>query len=177
MRTIPIIAAAILLAPALAATAKAQDAAGANNAGRVVDELDACRAISTAAERLACFDRTSAALARHRERKDLVIVDREEMRKTRRSLFGFTLPSLRLFGGGDDGDKEPEIKEISGTVTSVAESGFRKMLISLDDGSKWVTTETSQAVIRKGDKLRVTRAPFGYFIHAGGILIRAKRID
>lgn len=59
-----------------------------------------CAAIKADAERLACYDRTVAALGKAEEAKEIVVTDREQMREARRSLFGFRLPSLRIFGSG-----------------------------------------------------------------------------
>src|SRR5690349_9886190 len=63
-----------------------------------------CRAIIDAAQRLACFDRTVGEMAKAGEEKDLVVLDREAVRETRRGLFGFSLPKIKLFGGGRDED-------------------------------------------------------------------------
>ena len=71
-----------------------------------------CKSVADAAERLACYDRTVGAMAAARETKDLVIADRETMREARKGLFGLSLPSIKLFGGGDSED----VKAIESTI-------------------------------------------------------------
>lgn len=153
------------------------------NAAGLFDRLLACRNVSGTAERLDCFDRTAVQLDEARIRKDVVVMDRAEMRKARRTLFGFPLPRIRLFGDGDDDERggEPDIKEITSTVKSYNEAGFRKWVFALEDGSHWQTTEVvANFVPRAGEPIRVTRSPLGgYFLHVGGggLRIRARRIE
>ena len=53
------------------------------------------------AERLACFDKAVGTIVAASDSDDLRIVDREEVRETRRKLFGFALPDLGIFGRRD----------------------------------------------------------------------------
>ena len=66
--------------------------------GKLID----CRAILDNGQRLACFDQAAAAVDAAERNKELVVVDRREIRETKRSLFGFTLPRISLFS--DDRD-------------------------------------------------------------------------
>ena len=63
-----------------------------------------CRAIVDNQARLACFDVSAKQLEDAAASGDITIVDREEMRRTRRGLFGFSLPGLGIFGShkGED---------------------------------------------------------------------------
>ena len=63
------------------------------------DAVLACRSETDPQARLQCFDRTSGALATAAQSGAVVVVDREEVRRTRRSLFGFSLPRLPFFRG------------------------------------------------------------------------------
>ena len=85
-----------------------------------VQELYNCRDIADSAARLACFDREVGELQAADTKRDITFADRETVKKTRRGLFGFTLPSLGLFGG--DGD-EDEIKSVETTVASSSQVG------------------------------------------------------
>src|SRR5687768_14263722 len=76
-----------------------------------------CRALADPAQRLACFDRTVGEMAKAGADKELVVLDREAMRETRKGLFGFNLPKLKLFGGGDDDDQE--VTEIESTISGI----------------------------------------------------------
>jgi hypothetical protein len=156
----------------IAAPATAQEARSS-----VVDDLAACRAVADPAARLACFDKTAAALIAARERKDVVVLDREEVRKTRRSLFGFTLPRIKLFGDGED-DAEA-IKELTGTAASVVPAERDFYAVKLDDGSRWQTIEAARFPPKAGQTVRIKRAAMGSFMAAfnGGRWVRVKRTD
>lgn len=149
------------LAVAIAAPAAAQE----NSAGNVVDAVTACRDVADPAARLACFDKATAALVAAREKKDVVVLDRAEVQKTRRSLFGFTLPRIKLFGGGDDdGDSAEDIKEINGTVAGVSAVAGDRWTVTLDDDTRWITTESAKGFPpRAGETVRIRRAALGSY--------------
>jgi hypothetical protein len=98
-----------------------------------------CRAITDDAKRLACFDTQVAALDAAEKNKQLVVVDREQVRAARRTLFGLPLPNLHIFGGSDDHDANA-VTQIEGKIASASAvaDGWR---IKLDDGSVWEQTD------------------------------------
>jgi hypothetical protein len=163
----------LALAAASGAPADTQAGAGANPA----DALAACRSIADSAARLACFDKTAEAFVRARENKEVVVLERAEIQKTRRSLFGFSLPKIKLFGGGDDG--EEELKEITGKVASVGVAERDRWLVRLEDESRWQTIEPAVFPPRTGDNARIKRAAMGSFMATfnGGRSVRVKRVD
>lgn len=130
-------------------------------ASRLVGDVAACRTITADAERLACFDRTVAAFETARAGNQLKVVDREDIKKTRRSLFGLSLPRLNLFGGGED--DEPEIKEIDATIRSVREMPYGLWIIGLDDGSNWQFTEQITQQPKVGDPITIKRGALGSY--------------
>lgn len=142
----------------------------------VADAVQSCRAVASDAERLVCYDRTVAALADARDKRELVVVDRTEVRKARRSLFGFTLPSFKIFGGGADDDEREQIKQIDTTVSSAAPAGYNQFALVLADGSAWQTIEASSSFRpRPGDKITVKRTAFGYSAKSGYGLASVRR--
>ena len=147
-------------------------------ASRIVDELAACRSITADAERLACFDRTAAALVAARADKQLVVVDREDVKKTKRSLFGFSLPKINLFGGGKD-DDEPELKEIDATIKGVRGIANNLWVVTLDDNAQWQFTEPMTFPPKSGDPIKIKRGALGsYFGSVKGRLgIKIKRLN
>jgi hypothetical protein len=167
----------VALILSMPANAQQADGPARADAAGIVDELAACRSLTDATQRLACFDRTATTLIAARDRKDIVVMDREGMRKTRRSLFGFALPKIKLFGGAED--DEPEIKEITSKVVVANSLGMGKWEAVLEDGSHWQTTEPTKSMgPRPGNMLRVKRATMGgYFMYLGGAAVRAKRVD
>ncbi len=166
-------AAAVLMVTVPAhAKPKAADAPPAQ-----LQSLLACRAVADTQQRLACFDRETAAMAQAVARKDLVMIDRDRARGAQRSLFGFSVPSFGgLFGGGGD-----EVKEIEAVVAS---SGFNRdggWTVRLKDGSVWTQIDSVVVPIKPvaGEKVVIRRAAFGSFFMRVGrqVGFRAKRIS
>lgn len=150
----------MLATAALAAPAAAQQASG----GNAVDAITACRDIADSAGRLACFDKAVATLAAARDKKEVVVLDRAEVQKTRRSLFGFMLPRIKLFGGGDDDDNAEDIKEINGSVAGVSAVAGDRWTVTLDDDTRWITTESARGFPpRAGETVRIRRAALGSY--------------
>lgn len=149
-------------------------------AAKVVDDLAACRAIAAPDQRLACYDRAAGALVSARQSREIVVLDRQEVKKTERSLFGFSLPKLPFFGGGE-GDKENEtrVQEIESSIAGISPAGYGKWSFRLADGSTWQMIEMdAQMKPRTGDKIRIQRAALGSYRASikGGPLRRVRRI-
>ena len=127
--------------------------------------LLACRSQPTDAARLACYDAAVASLARATEQGQVVVVDREEIRRTRRSLFGFSLPDVPFLGGGKD-DKDPQPDFIETTIKWARPTDFNKWLFEIEDGALWQTTEanTRGATPKAGDKVRIKKAAMGSYL-------------
>lgn len=142
-----------------------------------------CRAITDDKARLACFDASVTQLDAARTSGAMVVLDREEVRKTRRGLFGFRLPSLGIFGGGDKEDSASEvdeIKEITGTVRSATKNADGGWIITLEDGARW---EQTGALIfgrapRAGSKATIKRGALGSYKMSidGSPAVKARRI-
>lgn len=127
-----------------------------------LQRLLACRSQSDGAARLACFDREAGAAAQGFASGDIVAVDREKIRSTKRSLFGFTIPNLGIFG--DDGN---ELKQVEGVL---AGAGFNRdggYIFRLQDGARWSQADDKPFAVapRPGDKVVVKRGAMGsYFL-------------
>ena len=148
-------------------------------ADRIVRSFAECRAISPADLRLQCFDRAAAALEASIKTKEVRVVDRADIRKTRRSLFGFVLPNIKLFGGGDDDPGEKESTEINTTVASARPVANSRVEIRLADGSNavWQTTDPMTFPPHPGAAIRIRKGTMGtYFIAVEGRTYRAMRL-
>ncbi|OWK29099.1 hypothetical protein [Sphingomonas mucosissima] len=168
-------AAVAMMGAAGAASAQAQDRAGS----RVLQSFSQCRAITVADQRLACFDKAAAALEQAVQSKEVRILDREDVQRTRRSLFGFQLPRLGLFNEGDEEAKKQEFTEINTTVASArqVQNGRVEIRLTGEDDAVWQTTESMTFPPKAGDKIRIRKGAIGnYFINVGGRSVRGMRV-
>lgn len=132
----------------------------------VLNRLTACRTIATDAERLACFDRQVAALEAAEASREIAVVDRQQIRRTRRSLFGLTLPDLGIFGDDeDDSEDGAAINEINSTIRSIYPGADGRITYALADGSTWIQSEgRGGQAPRAGQTIRIRRGSLGSFI-------------
>jgi hypothetical protein len=140
----------------------------------LMGELARCKAQTDQMARLRCYDVAAAALDDASKRGDVIVVNREDVRETRRSLFGFNLPKLPFFGGDDSQDDEAE--EIDLTIRSFQTLDYDRYVIEFDDGSRWQTTEARPVKPRAGEKVTIKKASLGgYFLRVGGRFVRGMR--
>ena len=146
------------------------------------EALVRCRAITEDAARLACFDSAAAALQAAQERRDLVVVDRQQVREGRRRLFGLALPRIPIFGGGDDDDDDQDqVDTVEGTVTSASQDGLGHWVVALQDGAVWVQVDNRPLAMRPrpGQRVVVDRGALGSFMmrvnNQPGIRVRRSR--
>jgi hypothetical protein len=151
---------------AVSAQAPPRQASGSD----LLNAVAACRAIGDAAQRLACYDAAATRLTQAIGRNDVVVLDREDIRQTRRSLFGFHLPRLPIFGGGAREVQETP-DEITATVSAASNIGYDKYRIRLEDGAVWQTTESSASITppHAGSIVVIRRGAMGnYFMRIDG---------
>lgn len=143
----------------------------------IYTELVACKNISDAQQRLACFDTKVTALETAQASNQLVIADREQVREARRGLFGLSLPRIKLFDGKEE--KGDNVDQIEATIASVRQLRSGKMLIELDDGALWQQTEIkNMRTPKSGDTIIVKRGSLGSFVAKvnDGRAFKVKRI-
>ncbi len=142
----------------------------------VLAELTACKALADNTARLACFDAATAKLAEAQAKGDVRVIDREDIRATRRSLFGFELPKVAFFKGDDSAADTPT--EIDTTIKSIGASDFGKVTLTMDDGAVWRTTEPLPRDPRPGMPVHLKRGALGnYFLRVGSMrAVTAQRI-
>ena len=166
----------VFLPMAFAALVIADSAGAQETRSPTIDDVLACRAETENTKRLACFDRAATALSDAAAKKEIQIVTREDVRRTRRSLFGFALPKLPFFSGDDSGDTVPDI--IEAVVKSVRGDGYGRYTIVLTDGAVWRNTEELRFAPTAGDKLQIKAAALGSYMMKvnGGRAVRALRV-
>jgi hypothetical protein len=156
----------------------ANDKADVKSTPKIFQDVVDCRKVEADDERLACYDSKVAALEAAEQSKQVLVADKEEVKKSRRGLFGFTLPTLGIFGN-DDAD-EDRIDSIEATIKSAREvSG--KYMFTLDDGAIWAQTEIGYIGLtpKPGQKIVIKRGAMGSFIGKveDGRAFRMKRIN
>lgn len=171
----PIRAAAALLAvPALAlaaaAPSSAQEAKGEN---AYVKALRDCQPKADPAERLACYDAAVAAMVAASSEGELQVVGREEVRQTRRKLFGFALPDLGIFGGRSDKEDPGQAEEFNSLQTTIA--GVRAVrdtyVLTTAEGAEWQLDEVPARLMKPkvGQPLEIrSGALSSYFLRIDG---------
>ena len=176
MRTVAIVAAALFATTAFAAEASPKNPKMTPATTGVVAELTGCRTVTGDAARLACYDRTAAKLAEATAAGDVKVLDREDIRATRRSLFGFELPKLPFFKGDDSAKDTPEA--VDTVVKSVQAGAYGKFTLTMEDGSVWQSTEPLPRDPKVGAKVHLKTGALGNFFMTVGSMrsVRAMRI-
>ena len=90
-------------------------------------------------------------------------MDRTAVREARRGLFGFSLPKLKLFGGGDDDDQD-DVKEIESTIAGLRSASDGYPIFTLADGARWKQTEGRIWFPKVGTAIRIKRAALGSYM-------------
>ena len=164
MRKVPALWAVVIGSMAMAGgqAASARDLPKGPPPPQVQSLLD-CRAISDDAARLACFDKSAAVIGDSVGKRDLVVFDREAVRKTKRGLFGFSIPNLGIFG--DDND-EVEISQLDGEIAGVSHNADGGYVFKLVDGTRWTQMDSKPIALepQPGDKVVVKRGALGSYM-------------
>ena len=140
--------------------AMAQDSERAD----VLERLASCRTQTDPTQRLACYDTAAAALDEAERAGEVVVLDRDQMRETRRGLFGFAMPSLDIFNRGG-ASVEEEIDNVSYVVRTAREFRDDEWVFTMEDGSIWRQIDGRMwGRPRVGQTAVVRRAALGSFM-------------
>ena len=125
-----------------------------------VKQLLACRSLTDAMQRLACYDRQSAVIDQAIASKELVVIDKARATAAKRSLFGFSIPNFGGLFGNDN-----EVNQIDGTITGVSQNADGGWIVRLADGSVWTQVDDAQLGLAptRGDKVIIKRGSLGSF--------------
>ena len=168
------VAAAALAGPAALAAKEAKP----QQRPEAFEALVRCRALTDDAARLRCFDAAAATLEQAARNRDLVVVDRKQIREAKRGLFGLDIPDFNPFGGGGD-DGVEEIKSIESTIRSATRDENGRWVITLEDNSIWAQTDNYPFAVdpKRGHKVKVVKASMGsYMMRVNGQPgVRARR--
>jgi hypothetical protein len=142
----------------------------------LVNELERCRSIQDAAQRLACFDAASRSLVQATTSGQVAVVDQRQVQQARRSLFGFSMPKIPFLGGDEQMDR------LDTTIKSVeALDNGRMRIVIAQDNAVWELTEipVSFEEPRPGQKVTILRGPLGsYHLRVNGqVGVRGRRVS
>ena len=105
------------------------------------------------------------------------MLDQGEVRKTKRSLFGFSLPQIPFFGESDEEQAEG-FAEIEGELANVQALQYGKYQFTVQDAGTWQTTQGISKILKNGTKFRLKRGALGsYMLVLGNTGIRVKRVN
>ena len=166
-RTFILLVAGTMFAAPLAADEKPESS--------YVTALRECQGKTDPAERLACYDTAVASMVAASSEGEVRVVDRAEVRETRRKLFGFALPDLGIFGGRGDKDKadeeeEEEFTTLNTTITGVRTSSGSYVLVTAE-GAQWQLDEMPARLMKPkvGQTLEIKKGALSsYFLRING---------
>jgi hypothetical protein len=137
-----------------------------------------CRALTDPTARLACFDKTVAAMAQAESTGDLMTIDREQRRAVRKQAFGLTLPTLEIFNRGE---KPEEANRITATAAQAHRDQNGRWVIVLDDGAIWLQTDDYELNRdpKAGSTIVISKGMAGSFFMKvdGQQAVRARRVS
>jgi len=131
-----------------------------------VTALQDCRTKTDPAERLACYDKAVDALSAATASREVVVVDRAEVKQARRGLFGFTLPKIGFLSGSNaDRQDADDDREIVTKVVSSRSFNRDQWRFTVEDGAIWETTEVSRGFDdpKPGATVTIERGTLGAF--------------
>lgn len=146
-------------------------AAGTVQADQLLDDLQGCRDLTSAVARLDCYDaavdrsrqsetsRTTATAAPAPAPEPTATAAAEISQE---ELFGKNSNEVQRTVEKVTGDER--IDSLSAQVARLQQSGYNKVLITLDNGQLWQQTDTSSLRLKVGDDVRIDRASLGSFL-------------
>lgn len=145
-----------------------------------IADLRACRALAGESERVRCYDAKVGALLGAFEAGDVRLVDRAEVRKTKRQLFGLTMPEIDILKG-DEKDEQELSDLFETTITEGRQTGPASWRFTTAEGAVWEINNPPRKIapIRPGDKVVFKKASLGYyFIRINGqIGVKGRRVS
>lgn len=145
----------------------------------LVSAIDRCRQVPDPTQRLACYDAAAGALVQATNSGAVAVVDQNEVKRVRHSLFGFSLPKIPFFTGDTTAGEGQN--QLDSTITSVKalNNGYFRIVIA-DNNAVWETTDdyTSFDPPKPGQKIQIVRGALGsYFLRINGQLgVRGRRV-
>lgn len=149
---------------------------GGGKMAAVVQAVIDCHGVADNGQRLACYDDAVAKFIDAKAKGDVVVMDRDQASRARRSVFGLDLPNVDIFDHG----ALTEADTLTTTITDVKKVGGAMWLMTIDGGAKWVQVSGRfQTPPHVGSKAVIRRAGVGSYTMSvdGGRDVRVGRKD
>lgn len=175
VRTLTLGIAVATFAAAISAPAVGQD----EEKVEYLQELKTCQGKSTDDARLACFDEAVAKLLQASNEGNLQVVDRAEVRETRRKFFGLAMPDFGIFKKRDENDNE-ELEALQSVITGATRTrdGW---VIETAEGAFWSIDNAPARLLdpKAGQSVEFRKAALGsYFIRINNQLgVKGRRVQ
>ena len=145
----------------------------------LVSAIDRCRQITDPMQRLACYDAAAGALVQATNSGTVAVVDQNEVKRVRHSLFGFSLPKIPFFSGDTTANEAQNQLDTTITKVTALNNGYFRIVIA-DNNAVWETTDdyASFDPPKPGQKIEIVRGALGnYFLRINGQLgVRGRRV-
>ena len=130
-----------------------------------ITALQTCRTKTDAVERLACYDKAVDVLAAATASRELVVIDKAEVKTARNGLFGFTLPRISFLSGKDGDPDDADARELKTIVTTAKRWNRIYWRFSVESGSTWETTEDKRGFAdpKPGAPVTIERGTLGAY--------------
>ena len=164
---------------------------------REISNVFACRDITAADLRLACYDKAVGRLEIAQKSGDIVAIGKKDLEKIERESFGFNIPSLpkfnKLFGGLKDttsgiGKKAFKSKGIENANANVIleinrtkEFGYNRTRFYFKNGQVWEQIDSKKVRVskKKPGNAHIRKAALGSYllrVNGHGSAIRVRRV-
>lgn len=148
----------------------------------MLEKLRSCQVIAIDAARLACFDHETEVLVTAAKKGEVRVVDKEQATAMRKSLFGFQLPHIGIFGDKDDKAEQAIDQVLTSTIVRVQPLAEGKFRITIAEGKAvWETTDrrSGMRAPKTGDKVEFEKAALGtYWIRIDGQMgVKGRRVS
>lgn len=144
-----------------------------------INDLRNCHAIANEEARLACYDTKVSTIIAASDAGDVTIVDRDDISRTRRQLFGFTVPNIGIFK--DDNEDKEAAELLETIITSARRVSEKTWRFTTAEDAVWEINNAPArlASIKSGEPVSFKKASFGfYFIRINGQLgVKGKRVQ
>lgn len=142
----------------------------------IFQQLVDCRKLTDSESRLACYDSQVAKLEVAESKRELILVEKQQVKEAKKGLFGFSVPKIPFLSDDENGEEGPSF--IEDTIAGVRPLSDGQWQFRLGNGAVWRQIEVKAIPDPKvGDPIRIRKAALGSYLAniKGRVAIRVKR--